>query len=225
MALHVDGPGVPPYLSFRTFSGFIERMRKGLPNRVDRSVMSSLSGSNQSQLLAALRYLELISPKGIPTEKLSGLIESEGIKFRKTLREVLVTSYPFLFRRFDLQRATIDELTGQFGSAGASGDTVRKCISFFLAAAKQAELPVSPFMLNRPRTRRRAYAESRVPRNDDSPVNTRASLPNWQELALSKLPEFDPAWTPEIKSKWFDTFDRLIKSMESADKGGNRRSP
>src|SRR6266404_9089538 len=110
-ALQPRGHGVPPYVSFKTFSGFIERMRKGLPNRVDRSVMSSLSGSSQLQLLAALRYLELASPKGIPTERLSGLVESDGAKFRKALREILTSSYPFLFNGFDLQRATVEELT------------------------------------------------------------------------------------------------------------------
>jgi len=211
-ALPLDGPGVPPYLSFKTFSGFIERMRKGLPNRVDRSIMSSLSGSNQSQLLAALRYLQLISPKGVPTEKLSSLVESEGIKFRRALREILIASYPFLFKGFDLQRATIDQLIKQFANAGGSGDTVRKCVSFFLAAARQAELQVSPFMLNRIRTRRRANAGSRVSRDEDSPA--RAGFPSWQELALSKLPEFDPTWSPEIKRKWFDAFERLIKQTD-----------
>jgi hypothetical protein len=221
---HLDAFSVPPYLSFRTFSGFIEGLRKSVPNRVDRSVMPSFSGSNQSQILATLRYLELISPKGVPTEKLSGLVESEGIKFRKNLREVLVRSYPFLFKGFDLQRATIDELTERFTEAGAMGDTVRKCVSFFLAAAKRAELEISPFMLNRRRARR-PIAGSRARKAED--VGSPEAGPNsraWQELALSKLPEFDPTWSLEVKSKWFDAFNRLTKGMESADKTGNRRS-
>lgn len=222
---HLDAFSVPPYLSFRTFSGFIEGLRKGVPNRIDRSVMPSFSGSNQSQILATLRYLELISPKGIPTEKLAGLVESEGIKFRKNLREVLARSYPFLFKGFDLQRATIDELTERFAGAGATGDTVRKCVSFFLAAAKRAELEISPFMLSRRRARR-PLAGSRARRAGetgslDVGPNSRA----WQELALSKLPEFDPTWSLEVKSKWFDAFNRLTKGLESADKSGNRRSP
>jgi hypothetical protein len=193
-------------------------MRKGLPNRVDRSVMSSLSGSSQLQLLAALRYLELVSPKGIPTERLSGLVESDGAKFRKALREVLTSSYPFLFNGFDLQRATVEELTRELGTAGASGDNVRKCVSFFLAAAKQAELPVSPFALSGSRVRRRSYLGSRTSRDSNSLVDEQAPLPNWQELALSKLPEFDPAWSAQTKSKWLEAFNQLIKSMDSAGK-------
>jgi hypothetical protein len=34
----------------------------------------------------------------------------------------------------------------------------------------------------------------------------------WAELLLAKFPEFDPAWTDDVKLKWFDAFDRLMKS-------------
>ncbi|SRR6266487_1550666 len=211
----------PPYISYRTFSGFIERLRTGMPSRVDRSVMSSLSGSNQSQLMAALRYLGLISPNGLPTEKLSKLVSAEDAKFQRGMREILFLSYPFLFKGFDLQKATFDELTGQFAGAGASGDTVRKCVAFFLAAAKHAGLQVSPFVTSRPRLRVRL--SPRVPLGDrKTDENDRGGDANeartWREMVLSKFPEFDPDWPPEIKGKWFDAFDKLIKWMESAEK-------
>jgi len=224
-ASRLDGYGVPPYLSFRTFTGFIEGLRKGVPNRVDRSAMPSFSGSNQSQILATLRYLELISPKGIPTEKLSRLVESQGGNFRKNLRELLVKSYPFLFQGFDLRRATIDELTERFEGAGATGDTIRKCISFFLAAAKHAELEVSPFMLRRRQTRRPNNAARARKTEDMGAPDSGPNSRSWQEVVLAKLPEFDPTWSPEVKSKWFDAFDRLTKWMESVSKTGNRESP
>src|SRR5260370_23357746 len=141
----------PPYISYRTFSGFSERLGTGMPSRVDRSVMSSLSGSNQSQLMAALRYLGLISPNGLPTEKLSMLMNSEDAKFQRGMREVLLSSYPFLFKGFDLQKATFDELRGKFAGAGLSAALVRKCVAFFLPAAKHAGLQVPPFVPVRPR--------------------------------------------------------------------------
>jgi hypothetical protein len=31
------------------------------------------------------------------------------------------------------------------------------------------------------------------------------------EMLLSKFPQFDPAWPDEVKLKWFDAFDRLLK--------------
>jgi hypothetical protein len=215
---HRDGPEAPPYLSYRTFTGFIDRLRRGIPNRIDRSVMSSLSGSNQSQLMAALRYMELISPTGVPGERLTGLVHSEGAEFQKALREILMASYPFLFEGFDLRRATADELTRAFANAGASGDTVRKCVSFFLTAAKHADLQVSPFTLSRRRVRRAntgSGAPAKLRRTTEArgvePPETRA----WHEMILAKFPEFDPAWPPEIKSKWFDAFAKLIEWANS----------
>lgn len=31
------------------------------------------------------------------------------------------------------------------------------------------------------------------------------------EILLAKFPQFDPAWSDEVKLKWFDAFDRLMK--------------
>jgi uncharacterized protein DUF5343 len=220
-ASHGADTVVPPYISYRTFSGFMDRLRKGVPSRVDRSVMSSLSGSNQSQLMAALSYLQLISPKGAPTEKLAALVDPEGDKSQKAMRQILLASYPFLFKGFDLQKATFDELTGQLASAGASGDTVRKCVAFFLAAAKYAGLQISPFVTSRRRLRVRSNSRA-LPGDRKTDENERGGDFNgahtWREIVLSKFPEFDPEWSPETKNKWFDAFDKLIKWMESADK-------
>src|SRR5689334_844024 len=48
---------IPPYVSFKTFDGFLEGLRtRGIPSRIDRSLMSNLSGASQSQLMVALRY-------------------------------------------------------------------------------------------------------------------------------------------------------------------------
>lgn len=33
----------------------------------------------------------------------------------------------------------------------------------------------------------------------------------WADLLLSKFPELDPKWPDEVKLKWFDAFDRLMK--------------
>lgn len=41
--------------------------------------------------------------------------------------------------------------------------------------------------------------------------NPNVSTAAWAELLLAKFPEFDPAWTDDVKLKWFDAFDRLMK--------------
>jgi hypothetical protein len=47
-------------------------------------------------------------------------------------------------------------------------------------------------------------------------VSTTVQNPNistaaWADLLLAKFPEFDPSWTDDVKLKWFDAFDRLMK--------------
>jgi hypothetical protein len=34
----------------------------------------------------------------------------------------------------------------------------------------------------------------------------------WPQLLLSKFPTFDPAWPDDVKSKWFNAFDKLMKT-------------
>src|ERR1051326_547162 len=97
---------VPPYVPFRTFRNFIEGLKQGIPSRIDRSVMGSMSGGLQSQLAAALKSLSLISANGLPTELLPKLVNSEGADRIKTWRQILALGYPFLFKNFDLKSAT-----------------------------------------------------------------------------------------------------------------------
>src|SRR6266478_5192805 len=52
----------PPYLPFRTFKSYIESLSSsGIPAKIDRTVLRSRSGSEQTMILASLRYLGLIS--------------------------------------------------------------------------------------------------------------------------------------------------------------------
>src|SRR5579859_7213234 len=99
----VDGreeKAVPPYVPYKTFKNFIDGLRVATPSRIDRSVMGSLSGATQSQLLAALKYLGFVTPNGSLTEKLIVLLNaSEGQAQAHALQGVLITSYPFLFSR------------------------------------------------------------------------------------------------------------------------------
>jgi hypothetical protein len=206
-----DNPAlVPPYLSYKTFHGFIERLRARLPlpNRIDRSVMAELSGSNQSQLAAALRYLQLIGPSNSPTGTLVALVKAEGADYQKTLRALLISRYTFLFDSGDLRRLTPQDIHQRFATVGASGETIRRCTSFLLAAARHAQIPVSAFVTHGPNmNKRKLKGKSRLPSLSTSSDN---SDENVVMALLGKLPDFDPAWPAEIKSKWLDAFGRLL---------------
>jgi hypothetical protein len=219
------GP-TPPYVAYRTFSNFVEGLRQGMPGRIDRSVMGTLSGAVQAQLIATLRYLGLVSDDGTPTDRLARLVHSEGSERESALRDILTTSYPSLFDdagSFHLATATADQFQEQFRKLNIRGDTVRKAQAFFLAAAKEANVPLSRFLAAKnpsntvqrtPRTRSSSPHRTSRRTPDAPPLSSReAPTPavSWEQMLLSKFPSFDPAWSPEVQSKWFDAFDRLMR--------------
>jgi hypothetical protein len=138
----------PPYISYRTFSNFLNELHaRGLPSRIDRSVMAHKSGTIQSQLLLTLNYLGLLRRSGQPTQQLKQLIESQDQQRQEVLRGILKTAYEFVFSSdIGLQTATSDQVEELFQKTGASGETVRRCIAFFLAAAKDSGIPISGYI-------------------------------------------------------------------------------
>jgi hypothetical protein len=214
----------PPVLAWRTMQNFFRSLKQAIPSRIDRSVMRSQSGAGQTQILHALKYLGLIDEDGVPSAKLAQLVKSEGAEHQKVLREVLTGSYPFLRESsFDLKNATYDQLAERFRKM-ASGDTVRKCITFFIPAAKEAGIEMSPFI---PDIGKRSPGNGK-PRKPRTPAKPPAPPPaveeklnppppsvmSWHELLLSKFPTFDPTWPDDVKSKWFDSFASLRAAGE-----------
>ena len=139
---------IPPYVSYRTLTNLLgEFQAQGIPSRIDRSVLAHKSGTVQSQLLLALKFLGLIKGSGHPTEKLEALVHSEEAKRKTILGEILRDSYDFIFASgFDLKTASADQAEELFQSRGASGETVRRCIAFLLAAAREAGVPCSAYI-------------------------------------------------------------------------------
>lgn len=140
--------GIPPYVPYRTFDNFLSELKaRGVPSHVDRSVLSHKSGTIQSQLILTLKYLGLVTDAGRSTERLRRLAVSEGVDRRRILREVVESSYGFVFEGgFKLQSATTHHAEELFQATGASGETIRRCIAFFLAIARAAGIPVSPYI-------------------------------------------------------------------------------
>ena len=216
MAIEDTDKLLPPYVPYRTFSTFIEGLKVGVPARVDRSVMKTLSGANQSWLMGALKYLKLIADDGIPTDRLRQLVSSEGADRQKRLQDVARTAYAFLFRDgFHLQTATPRQLDEAFTKAGPSGDTVRRCVTFFVALAKDAGLPLSPHIekssrATRAMPRRRRTNGNTAAEIQEQPIRTEVAKP-LTELLLDKFPAFDTAWPDEVKAKWFTAFGDLME--------------
>ena len=145
-----DGGRKPvlPYVAYKSFKNFVDGLRgHGLPGRIDRSVMGSLSGATQTNILHALRYLKLTADDGKPTEKLTNLVKAQGEEKQKYYNGIVKESYVFLFsENFDLKTATSRQLDERFEGLGISGDTIRKCVAFFISIAKDGDIQLSKYI-------------------------------------------------------------------------------
>ena len=143
----------PPYTSYRSFQNLIGELREYVrahqvvPSVIDRSLLSKRSGSEQSALIAALKWFELVMDDGTPTPLLHDYVETDESKSTPMLKAMVEKSYSLITDgKFDLRRATTNQMAEQFRQYDISGSTLYKCISFFLAAAKDAGIPVSPLV-------------------------------------------------------------------------------
>lgn len=214
---------IPPYVAYRTLQNFVNELRESsVPGQIDRSVMGGLAGGTQSQLLSAMKALGLIDANGIPTQTLHKLVGAEGVERERLMGEIVRRTYPSLFAvGFDLERATTRQVVDKFATLGASGATLGKCLAFFISAAKEANIQLSPHirpMVTSPgpntRVRRALPQDGTAAGADAEPADGGAGLPpTWSQLLLSKFPDFDPAWPDEVKAKWFEGFDRLMSTV------------
>jgi len=147
MNTKTDKHPMPPYVPYSTLFNFISDLHEHpLPSHIDKSMMTKMSGSGQSAMIAAFKSLKLVNSNSEPTEVLKNLVESPPDEYEKILAEIVKSTYSFLFTNdFDIKSTTSKQVETKFRDfVGASGSTLTKCITFFLAAAQAAKIPVSP---------------------------------------------------------------------------------
>jgi hypothetical protein len=217
---------IPPYVPYKTLRNFIDGMGQVVPGRIDRSLMGTLSGATQGQLVAALRYLDLIDDAGKPQDSLTQLVTASGTSRQPILRAVLEKAYPYLLKHdngFDLITATPRQLSDCFAGTGATGATVRRCELFFLSAAEDAGIEMSSYISKRQarssiRKNQKAVGRRKAIRSQDQTESesSTTSAPvspqplSWPQMLLAKFPAFDPNWPDELKANWFEDFNRLM---------------
>ena len=66
---------------------------------------------------------------------------------QNVLKEIVTSSYGFLFNNnIDITDASSSQVEELFQRTGSSGETLRRSISFFLSLAREAGIPVSPYI-------------------------------------------------------------------------------
>lgn len=217
----------PPYVAYRTLTNFLERFKQGVPGRIDRGLMGSMSGAAQSQVTTAMRYLGMISENNIPQPIMKRYVGGEDEERRAALKEMLHKSYPFIFDgAFDLSTATAHMLRDNFAeNTSASGDTISRCISFFKDAASDAGIPVSPYIMQKSaRTgsgSRRKPTPKKVQKEQEhtapQPVAHAPKAPSFAAQSslllmglFQRLPAPGTKWDKEERERWVQTLQNVL---------------
>ena len=145
----------PPYISFNTFKTLLYWLEKeGVPLRIDRSFWKEkFSGANGSKLMGSLRFLGLLDGDK-PTKELEILVSSSlGDERSQIFVNILTKSYrniPFE----ELARATTSMIKEWFRVYPIDGHTLRKATTFFINAAREAQIPMSNSIIKMTKSRR-----------------------------------------------------------------------
>jgi hypothetical protein len=218
---------VPPYVAYKTLSNFVDRFKQGLPGRIDRGLMGSMSGAAQSQVTTALRYLGMISGNNLPTQVMRQYAMGEEMERRAALRGMLVNAYPFIFNdEFDFATATASQLRETFeANTVATGETVGRCIAFLKDAAADAGIEVSRFITQkkarslgpkkRPTVVRREEREPERPYVPQSYTAHKAqTIPAQASMLLTglfqRLPTPGSVWSKLDRDQWLQTLQNVL---------------
>jgi len=216
----------PPYVTYATWVRVLDDVRERKPTQLDGSYFRELglSDSTGVTVRAALSFLGLVEGEGIPTENLLKLVEADGEPRKRLIKQILEEVYEPIVGGVDLEHATMGHLLDCFKRAGAEGNVGHKCVTFFLALAKDAGIALSPSLLAKSRVGASPKRESGVGslgRGASSVVRGRSSRKSGSigvSHLASKLPAFDPAWPKEVRDEWLAHHRTLQVSMALLEK-------
>jgi hypothetical protein len=217
-----DSNRLPPYLTYAAWRRLLQAVQENIPLQFDRSYFRDLGFSDSTALTArgTLLFLGLMSDDSRPTEKLVSWVKAEGKTQTSVLKEIVSVAYQPVLGDLDVEHATLGQVEECFRKCGAEKNVGHKCLSFFLALAKDAAIGLSPNLLNRSRvgtaqkvgpkviSARRRRVSYFSPRNEPN----KSEAAEW-DLA-SKLPAFDPNWPKEVREEWFDRLGALMLLMQ-----------
>jgi hypothetical protein len=155
-----------PYLPFRTFLNALDALNHGVPQVIDRTIWRTQPGGTQGQIMGALRFFGLIDELNKPTSNLLRLVDKREHR-QAAIRALLEWSYADLVKS-DLTKMTMKMLEDSIQQYGVSGETRKKAITFFLQAAKFADLALSPYLQMQIRATPGTRKRRRTPEDDSA---------------------------------------------------------
>ena len=229
-----NGTKKPAYVSWPAFYSFLGKLKEtAIPPTMDSSVMKGLSRPVCSQLRTTFRWLGLVTESDSTTDVMEALVGAHGTpQWKDTLGKVIGDAYADLVGDLNLTSGTGNQLSARFREYNVTGETLAKAVRFYLHALKSADLEFSPHFTP-PSVRRKPRAKSN---NGEDGSKTRQNSTNGHggkgrseseeqhppdpaitqvvaDKLLGKLPEFNPEWTPEVQTKWFEALSRMTDML------------
>lgn len=220
----------PPYLPWATFTAFLGSLKATPPTRIDNSVMKGKSGTDQSQIKTALRFLGLIGPGDVVTPALRELLQAQGTaSWPGNLQNLLKPRYQGVVGSVDLSAGTLGELREAFSqNADVTGSVRDKAVRFWLSAMKEADVPLSPHFAAGAATgdkpKRSSGPRGRKPRAaEEDDVDTLIEKPpegtSEVRLPIPGKPDLRmwlPADLTEVEWAMLDTYVRMFIKIRPA---------
>ena len=155
MARTETGNRAPAYVSFAAFTRFIDWVAglSQIPDELPRSQWPrTLQGGTGLQLAAAVRFLGLFEGDR-PTAALRSVAVKDAAGRKAALATLVRDVYGSAFAN-GLESASLDDVERHLESLGTTRSTHRRAVSFFINAARAADLPVPAELTSRARIRR-----------------------------------------------------------------------
>ena len=172
-----DRKPLPPYIPFKTLLGFVQKLKDTIvPPRVDSTMLRSYSGSVARQLVAAMKWLQLLDDNGHTNEKLRQIVAAYGTDtWSDVFGDAIFDAYREMLGDLDLDHATTGMLADKFRAVGADGQVLQKCMTFFLAALRNAGVKVSPLLSEKAPRQRRVEKKTRPDKGGENADELAAS--------------------------------------------------
>ena len=247
MYLNMGPRKPPPYVSYKSWETFLDRIRSDvmpLPQRLDKSVWGRMnfSGSTESALKGALVFLNLTTPNSYePTDEFINLMDAENDQERRRfMSRIVLRAYSDLIDGIELSRSTRGDVLETFKRAGSGPETAEKAVSFFVGLALNAEIPLHTQLSTKPKNprRRKRFSVSKgqsklAAENETTNVGQRSgallvdNINNIEGIhpaiigLLGELPKGDASWNKDGLESFLKAFEAVVRLVYESDTGSN----
>jgi len=220
----------PVYVSYLTFANLLDWLRElgTLPSQFDRSFWGSkYSGATGAQLMTGLRFLGLLDGDR-PTDRLEQLALATEAERKPMMADLLRDAYGAELVD-GLPKATPKMVRDALFERGATDGTFRKAQSFFINAAKAADLPMPIAIAKQARNKPTATRRNNTAARPKAPATPRDTVPNPEDKPpshaphklpgdlhpalvpiLNDLPTLGRTWGREVHDRWLETFKVVL---------------